>query len=106
MDGLIGRLVANTAIDRTAAEKAGDIILDVPAEEGPPHQAQPFLAKRLGAEAQKAASEDASGMGGVMRAGLSIGDVESVTHRFIAYACGKVGEEGGKFVAAIPAQFV
>jgi hypothetical protein len=114
MDGLIGRRVANIAIDRAGAEKAGGIIVDFPAEESPPDRVQLFLAKLPEAQAQKTASEDGSGVGGVtgaamrmMGAGLNIGDGQSVTQQFITYACEKVGEdEGGEFVAAIPAQFV
>lgn len=118
MDELIGRLVANVGIDRPTAEKAVGIILDFLAKEGPPDKVQSFLAKLPGADAlrQKAASEDAGGMGGVMGAGmrmmgagLSMGEVQSVTRQFIAYAREKVGEdEVGEFVAAIPglAQFV
>jgi hypothetical protein len=114
MDGLIGRRVAKMAIDRATVEKAGGIILDFRAEEGSPDTAQLFLARPPGAEAQQAASEDGRGVGGVVGAarrmrgaGLSMGDVQSVTRQFITYACEKVGEEeGGEFVAAIPAQFV
>ncbi len=112
MDGLIGRRVANIAIGRAAIEKAGDIILDFLAEEGPTDKAQRFLATLPGA--QQAASGDGGGVGGMMGAamrmrgaGLSTGDVRSVTQQFITCACEKVGEdEGGEFVAAIPAQFV
>jgi hypothetical protein len=114
MDGLIGRRVANIAIDRATVEKASGIILDFRAEEDSPNTAHLFLAKPPGAEAQQAASEDGSGVGGVMGAAmrmrggsLSIGDALSVTHQFITYACEKVGgDEGGECVAAIPAQFV
>lgn len=114
MDGLIGRRLANIAIDRAAIERAGDIILDFPAEESSPDTTQLFLARPPGAKAQQAASGDGSGVGGVMGAamrtmgaGLSRGDVQSVTQQFITYACEKVGEdEGGEFVTAIPAQFV
>ncbi len=119
MDELIARLVAEVGVDRAAAEKAVGIILDFLAKEGPPEKVQSFLAKLPGADAlrQKAASEDAGGgMGGVMGAGmrmmgagLSMGQVQSVTQQFIAYAREKVGEdEVGEFVAAIPglAQFV
>jgi len=83
-----------------------------------------LLAKLPGAEAvmQKAASEsDAGGamagaMGGVMgagmrmmSAGLSMGQVQSVTRAVIAYTREKAGEDAvGEIVAAIPglAQFV
>ena len=118
MDEVIGRLVANVGIDRAAAEKAVGIILDLLAKEGPPDKVQSYLAKLPGADAlrQKAASEDAGGMSGVMGAGMrmmgaspSMGEVQSVTQQFIAYAREKIGEdEVGEFVAAIPglAQFV
>jgi hypothetical protein len=124
MDELIARLVADVGIDRAAAEKAVGIIFDFLLKEGPADKVQPLLAKLPGAEAvmQKAASEsDAGGamagaMGGVMgagmrmmSAGLSMGQVQSVTRAVIAYTREKAGEDAvGEIVAAIPglAQFV
>jgi hypothetical protein len=121
MDELIGRLVADIGIDRAAAEKAVGIIFDFLAKEGPPDKIQPLLAKLPGAEAlmAKAASEG-GGLGGLMggvmgagmkmmAAGLSMGQVQSVTRAVIAYAREKVGEDAvGEIVAAVPglAQFV
>jgi hypothetical protein len=118
MDELIGRLVADVGLDRNAAETAVGIILDFLAKEGPTDKVQLVVAKLPGAEAlmQKAASDGGGGMGGVMGAGmrmmgagLSMGQVQSVTRQFIAYAREKVGEnELGEIVGAIPglAQFV
>ena len=123
MDELIGRLVADIGIDRATAEKAVGIILDFLAKEGPADKVQPLLAKLPGAEAlmRKAASEGGGGfmggmMGGVMgagmrmmSAGLSMGQVQSVTRAVIAYTREKAGEDAvGEIVAAIPglAQFV
>ena len=124
MDELIARLVADVGIDRAAAEKAVGIILEFLLKEGPTDKVQALLAKLPGAEAvmQKAASEsDTSGlmggaMGGVMgagmrmmSAGLSMGQVQSVTRAVIAYTREKAGEDAvGEIVAAIPglAQFV
>ena len=118
MDEVIGRLVANVGIDRAAAEKAVGVTLDFQAEERPPDKVQSFLAELPAADArrEKAASEDAGGMSGVMGArmrmmgaGLSVGEVQSVTQQFIAYAREGIGEdEAGEFVATIPglAQFV
>lgn len=123
MDELIGRLVADVGIDRAAAEKAVGIILDFLVKEGPADKVQPLLAKLPGAEdlIQKAASENGGGllggaMGGVMgagmrmmSAGLSMGQVQSVTRAVIAYTREKAGEDAvGEIVAAIPglAQFV
>ena len=119
MDELIGRLVADIGIDRATAEKAVGIILDFLVKEGPADKVLPLLAKLPGAEVlmQKAASEGGGGlMGGVMgagmrmmSAGLSMGQVQSITRAVIAYAREKAGEDAvGEIVAAIPglAQFV
>lgn len=125
MDELIGRLVAEVGIDRAAAERAVGIILDFLVKEGPSDKVQALLAKLPGADAvmQKAASES-GGLGGVMggmmggvmgagmrmmSAGLSMGQVQSVTRTVIAYTREKAGEDAvGEIVAAIPglAQFV
>jgi hypothetical protein len=120
MDELIGSLVA-TGIDRATAEKAVGIILDFLVKEGPADKVQPLLAKLPGAEAlmQKAAGES-GGLGGMMggvmgagmkmmSAGLSMGQVQSVTKAVIGYSREKIGEDAvGEIVAAIPglAQFV
>jgi hypothetical protein len=124
MDELIARLVADIGIDRATAEKAVGIIFDFLVKEGPADKVQPLLAKIPGAESvmQRAAGEsDAGGMmaeamGGVMgagmrmmSAGLSMGQVQSITRAVIAYAREKAGEDAvGEIVAAIPglAQFV
>ncbi len=125
MNDLIERLVADAGIDRAAAEKAVGIILDFLVKEGPADKVQPLLAKLPGAEAlmQKAAGESGGlgglmggAMGGVMgagmrmmSAGLSMGQVQSVTRAVIAYTREKAGEDAvGEIVAAIPglAQFV
>ena len=124
MDELIARLVADVGIDRATAEKAVGIILEFLVKEGPADKVQSLLAKLPGAEAvmQRAASEGEAGgmmaeaMGGVMgagmrmmSAGLSVGQVQSVTRAVIACTREKAGEDAvGEIVAAIPglAQFV
>jgi len=122
MDELIGRLVADIGIDRAVAEKAVGIILDFLVKEGPPDKVQSLLAKLPGADAlvQKAANEGGGGLGGamggvmgagmrMMSAGLSMGQVQSVTRTVIAYTREKAGEDAvGEIVGAIPglAQFV
>jgi hypothetical protein len=122
MDELIGRLVADVGIDRAAAETAVGIILDFLVKEGPADKVQPLLAKLPGAEAliEKATSAGGGGLGGMMggvmgagmrmmSAGLSMGQVQSVTRAVIAYTREKAGEDAvGEIVAAIPglAQFV
>ena len=74
MDELIGRLVSDVGIDRTAAETAVGIILDFLVKEGPADKMQLLLAKLPGAEAlmQKAAGAEGGGMGGVMGAGMAM----------------------------------
>ena len=124
MDELIARLVADVGIDRATAEKAVGIILEFLVKEGPADKVQPLLAKLPGAEAvmQRAATESdsaglmAGAMGGVMgagvrmmSAGLSMGQVQSVTRAVIAYTREKAGEDAvGEIVAAVPglSQFV
>ena len=122
MDVLILRLVANVGIDKPTAEKSVGIILDFLVKEGPPEKVQPLIDKLPGAQtlidAQQA--RDTGGgmfaMGGLMgagtklmAAGLSMGQVQSVTKEIIAYAREKVGEDAiGEIVGAIPglSQFV
>ena len=122
MDELIGRLVADIGIDRAAAEKAVGIILDFLVKEGPADKIQPLFAKLPGAAAlaQQAAAEGGGGLGGamggvmgagmrMMSAGLTMGQVQSVTRAVIAYTREKAGEDAvGEIVGAIPglAQFV
>jgi hypothetical protein len=118
MDELIGRLVADVGVERSAAETAVGIILDFLAKEGPADKMQLLLAKLPGAEPlmMKAAAEGGGGMGGVMgagmrmmAAGLSMDQVQGITRQFIAFAREKVGEdEVGEIVGAIPglSQFV
>jgi hypothetical protein len=116
MDELIGRLVSNVGVDRTAAEKAVGIILDFLRKEGPADKVQALIDRLPGAEALLKAQQtsDAGGgmfaMGGVMgagtkmmAAGLSMGQVQGVTKEVIAYSREKAGEDAiGEIVGAIP----
>lgn len=120
MDELIARLVANTGVERDAAEKAVGIIFEFLRNEGPPEKVQALIDRLPGAEAlikaQQGAGGGGFGMGGVMgagtklmAAGLSMGQVQAVTRETIAYAREKVGDEAiGEIVGAIPglSQFI
>lgn len=119
MEDLIGRLVANVGVDRTAAENSVGIILDFLLKEGPAEKVQALINQIPGAEALIAKqSEGGSGfsMGGIMgagtkmmSAGLSMGQVQAVTRETIAYAREKIGDDAvGEIVGAIPglSQFV
>jgi hypothetical protein len=120
MDELIGRLVANVGVERSAAEKAVVIILDFLRKEGPPDKVGTLINGLPGAEALLANQSEAGGgmfsMGGIMgagtkmmAAGLSMGQVQGVTREIIAYAREKIGDDAvGEIVGAIPglSQFV
>lgn len=119
MDELIGRLVANVGIDRSAAEKAVAIILDFLRKEGPAEKVEALIERLPGAEALLTAESESGGifpMGGIMGAGtkmmavgLSMGQVQGVTRETIAYAREKIGDDAvGEIVGAIPglSQFV
>lgn len=121
MEELIDRLTAKCGVDRTAAEKAVGIILDFLRKEGPPDKVQALMDKMPGSEALAAAAGEGSsggtfGMGGIMgaanrlmAAGLSMGQVQSVTREVVAYAREQGGEDAvGEVVGAIPGlgQFV
>jgi len=122
MDELVERLTAKCGVERAAAEKSVGIILDFLRKEGPPDKVQALLDKMPGAEALAASAGEQSagggmfGMGGIMgaanrlmAAGLSMGQVQSVTREVVAYAREKAGEDAvGEVVGAIPglSQFV
>ena len=120
MDELIKRLVANAGVERDTAEKAVAVILDFLRKEGPGDKVQALIDQIPGAEALLAKQPDSGGgmfsMGGIMgagtkmmAAGLSMGQVQSVTRETIAYAREKIGDEVvGEIVGAIPglSQFV
>ena len=119
MEELVGRLVANVGVERGAAEKAVGIILDFLRKEGPADKVQALIDKLPGAEALLAQQSESGGMfsmGGIMgagtkmmAAGLSMGQVQSVTRETIAFAREKLGEDAiGEIVGAIPglSQFV
>jgi hypothetical protein len=117
MDELIARLVANTGVDRDAAEKAVGVIFEFLRKEGPPDKVKALLDRLPGAEELMEAQEglDASGggmfaFGGIMgagtkmmAAGLSMGQVQGVTREVIAYAREQIGEQAiDEIVGAIP----
>src|SRR5262245_3877234 len=122
MNELVERLVASCGVDPPAAEKAVGIILDFLRKEGPPDKVQALIDKMPDAEALIAAAGEGQssggmfGMGGIMgaanrlmAAGLSMGQVQSVTREVVAYAREKAGEDAvGEVVGAIPglSQFV
>ena len=122
MDELVGRIVSNVGIERPIAERAGGIILDFLATEGPADKVQALVGRLPGAaEAIAAARAEGGGglfggMGGIMgvgsrlmSAGLGMGEIQGVTHELIAYAREKAGDEDlNGIVDAIPglSQFI
>ena len=120
MEELIARLVATAGIDREAAEKSVGIILEFLRKEGPADKVQALIDQLPGAEALIKAQEAAGGglfsMGGIMgagskmmAAGLSMGQVQTVSRETLAFAREKAGEDTvGEIVGAIPglSQFI
>jgi hypothetical protein len=122
MDDLIARLVANTGVERPIAEKAVAIILAFLLKEGPRDKVQALIDHMPGARALvdtqqgESAGGLASMMGGIMgagqrlmAAGLSMGQVQTVTREVVTHARETVGEDTvGDIVAAVPglSQFV
>lgn len=116
MDELVERLVANCGVEPSVAERSVGIILDFLRKEGPADKVQALLDKMPGADAlaadaaQGQGSGSLFGMGGLMgaanrlmSAGLSMGQVQSVTREVVAYAREKAGEDAvGEVVGAIP----
>ena len=105
MDELIGRIVANVGVDRTAAEKAVGIILQFLLKEGPADKVRSLIDKLPGAEAAIASSTSRFRLrrhvwwrrhGGRQPhdvAGLGMGQVQAVTRETIGYSREKVGDE-------------
>jgi hypothetical protein len=123
MDELIARLVANVGVDRDAAEKAVGVIFEFLLKEGPHDKVMALIQRLPGAEQLMESLDgiDASGGGGLamggimgagtkmMAAGLSMGQVQSVTREVMAYAREQAGDDAiGEIVGAIPglSQFV
>ncbi len=128
MDDLIARLTAAAGIDASLATKAVGIILAFLRKEGPADEVEQLVAALPGAEAAIADAAGASGglMGGLagmmggsggvmalggqlMGAGLSMGQIQTVSKEMFAYGREKAGEDTmGAIVGAIPglSQFV
>jgi hypothetical protein len=120
MDELVERLVAKVGVERGAAEKAVGIILEFLRKEGPTDKVQALIDKLPGADTLLAKQSDAGGgmftLGGIMgagtkmmAAGLSMGQVQSVTRETISYVREKIGDDAvGEIVGAIPglSQFI
>lgn len=128
MDDLIARLTAAAGIDASLATKAVGIILAFLRKEGPADEVEQLVAALPGAETAIADAAGASGglMGGLagmmggsgsvmalggqlMGAGLSMGQIQTVSKEMFAYGREKAGEDTmGAIVGAIPglSQFV
>jgi hypothetical protein len=117
MEELVERIVANTGVERAAAEKAVGIILQFLLKEGPQEKVQALIKMLSGADAAIEAAQSVAnsggmfgGMGGVMAAGqkmmsagLTMGQVQSVTRETIGYAREQIGDDAvGEIVGAIP----
>jgi hypothetical protein len=97
MDDLIGRVVANTGVGRTAAEKAVSIILQFLFREGPTDKVRArfgmlsAIGGLMGAGTQ------------LMAAGLSMGRIQALTRKTMRVVLEIAGEDAvGDIVGAIP----
>jgi hypothetical protein len=117
MDDFIGRLVANTGVDRTAAEKAVGIFVRFLLEEGRTEKVRALIRDMPGADAAMLAADPSSsspsmfgalgglmGVGGqLMAAQLSMGPIQAVTRETMGFAREKAGEDAvGEIVGGIP----
>jgi hypothetical protein len=114
MDDFIGRLVANTGVDRTAAEKAVGIFVRPLLEEGRTEKVRALIRDMPGADAAMLAADPSSSMfgalGGLMGVGgqlmaarLSMGQIQAVVRETMSFAREKAGEDAvGEIVGGIP----
>jgi hypothetical protein len=117
MDDFIGRLVANTGVDRTAAEKAVGIIVRFLFKEGPTEKVRALIRVMPGADAAMLAADPGSsspslfgalggqmGVGGeLMAARPSMGQIQAVTRETMSFVREKAGEDAvGEIVGGIP----
>ncbi|MGL5361673.1 MAG: DUF2267 domain-containing protein [Bosea sp. (in: a-proteobacteria)] len=127
MEELISRITSVAGIDEGLAQKAVGIILGFLQKEGPAAEVGQMMAAMPGAEALIPAAPASGGLmgmvggmmgggGGVMAlggqlmgAGLSMGQIQSVSKEMFAFGREKAGEDAmGAIVGAIPGlgQFV
>jgi hypothetical protein len=127
MEELIARITSVAGIDEGLAQKAIGIILGFLKKEGPAAEVEQMMAAMPGAEALIPAAPASGGLmgmvggmmggsGGVMAlggqlmgAGLSMGQIQTVSKEMFAFGREKAGEDAmGAIVGAIPGlgQFV
>ena len=126
MEELIARITSVAGIDEGLAQKAIGIILGFLKKEGPAAEVEQMMAAMPGAEALIPAAPASGGVmgmvggmmggGGVMAlggqlmgAGLSMGQIQSVSKEMFAFGREKAGEDAmGAIVGAVPGlgQFV
>src|SRR3981189_858665 len=105
MDELIGRLAVKAGIDRAVAEKTIGIILGFLRKEGPSDQVQALIDKIPGAEGAAAASNNTSGLSGLMGGGLmalgsrlmglglGIGEIQNIARELFKFGRDRIGAD-------------
>ncbi len=114
MDELVAQIAANTGVDASVARKAVAIILKFLAAEGGGDKIQALIDALPGAKDAVAAAPAVGGgvmgaFGALTAAGLGMGEVQSVTREFVAFAKTKIGGPAvDEVVGSIPglSQFV
>ena len=108
MDELVAQIAANTGVDAAVAQKAVAIILKFLAAEGGSDKIQDLIGMLPGARDAVDATPAVSGgvmgaFGALTAAGLGMGEVQSVTKEFVAFAKSKIGADAvDEVVASIP----
>jgi hypothetical protein len=114
MDELVDQIAASSGVDRTTATRAVGIVVGFLSREGPQPQVQAMIDGLPGARAlAEQYAGTGSGLMGVYgdltAAGLGMGEIQSVTKAFVAFAKAAVGDAAvDQVVSAIPglSQFV
>src|SRR5215207_6544326 len=112
MEELLARVTQKTGLDAATATRAIGIILAFLRKEGPPSEVNQLLAAMPGSEEVIAQAGDGGpgGLGGgLMGAGVSMGQMQPLGRELFAYGREKAGEDVmGPIVGSIPglSQFV
>jgi hypothetical protein len=115
MDELVEQLAAKAGIDRAVAEKTIGIILGFLRKEGPSDKVQVLIDRIPGAESVVEASNNSSGLSGLMGGGLmaigsrlmglglGIGEIQNVARELFKFGRDRIGaDQMGEIISGTP----
>jgi hypothetical protein len=115
MDELVEQLAAKASIDRAVAEKTIGIILGFLRKEGPSDKVQVLIDRIPGAESAVEASNNSSGLNGLMGGGLmaigsrlmglglGIGEIQNVARELFKFGRDRIGaDQMGEIISGTP----